>query len=78
MATAIGYDVLLAETDPALVQFEIDCGWMVLGGRNPRDYFERYPGRFPMIHVKDFLPRRAPAAQRARPQSIPARSWGTA
>ncbi len=57
---AIGYDVLLKETDPALVQFEIDCGWMVVGGRNPRDYFERYPGRFPLIHVKDFLP---PAAE---------------
>lgn len=52
----IGYDVLLAETDPSLVQFEIDCGWMVIGGRDPRDYFGRYPHRFPMIHVKDFLP----------------------
>jgi len=52
----IGYDLLLAATDPALVQFEIDCGWMVLGGRDPRDYFERFPKRFPMIHVKDFLP----------------------
>jgi sugar phosphate isomerase/epimerase len=52
----IGYDVLLKETDPALVQFEIDCGWMVLGGRDPRLYFARYPGRFPLIHVKDFLP----------------------
>ena len=27
-----------------------------MGGRDPRDYFGRYPGRFPMIHVKDFLP----------------------
>ena len=53
---AIGYDLLLKETDPRLVQFEIDCGWMVVGGRDPRDYFARYPGRFPMIHVKDFLP----------------------
>jgi sugar phosphate isomerase/epimerase len=52
---AIGYDLLLNETDPGLVQFEIDCGWMVVGGRDPRDYFGRYPGRFPMIHVKDFL-----------------------
>jgi sugar phosphate isomerase/epimerase len=56
---AIGYDVLLRETDPGLVNFEVDCGWMVVGGRNPVEYFERYPGRFPMIHVKDFLP--APA-----------------
>jgi len=53
---AIGYDLLLQDTDPALVQFEIDCGWMVVGGRDPRDYFRRYPHRFPMIHVKDFLP----------------------
>ncbi|MGN6452198.1 MAG: sugar phosphate isomerase/epimerase family protein [Steroidobacteraceae bacterium] len=52
----IGYDVLLEQTDPALVQFEIDCGWMIVGGRDPRSYFARYPGRFPLIHVKDFLP----------------------
>ena len=51
----IAYDVLLAETDPALVKFEIDCGWMVLGGGNPAEYCKRYPERFPMIHVKDFL-----------------------
>jgi sugar phosphate isomerase/epimerase len=53
---AIGYDLLLKETDPRLVKFEIDCGWMTLGGRDPRSYFRRYPHRFPMIHVKDFLP----------------------
>ena len=53
---AIGYDLLLSETDPGLVQFEIDCGWMVVGGRDPREYFARHPGRFPMVHVKDFLP----------------------
>lgn len=55
----IGYDVLLRETDTNLVKFEIDCGWMVLGGRNPSDYFKQYPNRFPMIHVKDFLPPQA-------------------
>jgi sugar phosphate isomerase/epimerase len=52
----IGYDILLRETDSDLVKFEIDCGWMVVGGRNPIDYFKKYPRRFPMIHVKDFLP----------------------
>ena len=60
---AIGYDLLLRETDPQLVRFEIDCGWMTLGGRDPRAYFARYPHRFPMIHVKDFLP--APKEPRA-------------
>jgi sugar phosphate isomerase/epimerase len=54
---SVGYDLLLRETDANLVKFEIDCGWMVFAGRNPVDYFNKYPNRFPMIHVKDFLPR---------------------
>lgn len=55
------YDLLLHETDPALVKFEIDCGWMVFAGHNPVDYFTKHPNRIPMIHVKDFL-RNAPGA----------------
>jgi sugar phosphate isomerase/epimerase len=58
---AVGYDVLLRECDPELVKFEIDCGWMIFAGRNPIDYFKKYPNRFPMIHVKDFLPAQAGA-----------------
>jgi sugar phosphate isomerase/epimerase len=50
----VAYDVLLRETDPELVQFEIDCGWMVAAGADPVGYFRRYPARFSMIHVKDF------------------------
>ena len=53
---AIGYDVLLRDTDPELVKFEIDCGWMIFAGHDPIAYFTKYPHRFPMIHVKDFLP----------------------
>jgi sugar phosphate isomerase/epimerase len=53
---AVGYDLLLRDSDPELVKFEIDCGWMIFAGRNPIDYFKKYPNRFPMIHVKDFLP----------------------
>ena len=52
---ATGYDVLLRDTDPAWVTFEIDCGWMVFAGRDPIDYFRKHPQRFPLIHVKDFL-----------------------
>ena len=52
-----GYDVLLRESDPELVKFEIDCGWMIFAGHNPIDYFKKYPNRFPLIHVKDFLAR---------------------
>jgi sugar phosphate isomerase/epimerase len=53
---AIGYDVLLRETDPQLVKFEIDCGWMIFAGHDPVAYFKKFPHRFPMIHIKDFLP----------------------
>ena len=49
----LGYDVLLAETDPKLVRFEMDIYWITKGGKDPLDYFARYPGRFPLLHVKD-------------------------
>lgn len=55
-----GYDVLLKETDPELVKFEVDCGWMVVAGGNPPAYFAKYPGRFRMLHIKDFKPVAAP------------------
>jgi sugar phosphate isomerase/epimerase len=53
---ATGYDVLLRETDAELVKFEVDCGWMIFAGHDPVQYFNRHPNRFPLIHVKDFLP----------------------
>ena len=49
-----GYEILLAETDPNFVQFEADCGWMTIAGVNPIDYFHSSPGRYRVIHVKDF------------------------
>jgi sugar phosphate isomerase/epimerase len=48
------YDELLRLTDPAKVTMELDCGWMVLGGKSPVDYLTRYPTRFSLLHVKDF------------------------
>jgi sugar phosphate isomerase/epimerase len=50
------YDVLLKETQHDLVQFELDCGWVHMGGKNPADYFKANPGRMPLMHAKDFLP----------------------
>ena len=52
----IGYDVILAKTDPELVAFELDWGWAVAAGASPAAYFIQYPGRFRMLHVKDFEP----------------------
>jgi sugar phosphate isomerase/epimerase len=51
----IAYDVLLKETDPTLVDFELDCGWMIAAGYNPIQYFRQYPHRYKMIHIKDFV-----------------------
>ncbi len=48
-----GFDVLLQETDPELVAFELDLMWAVVGGQQPLDLIRRYPGRFEMWHVKD-------------------------
>jgi sugar phosphate isomerase/epimerase len=47
------YDYLLQHTDPKLVNFEIDLGWAVAAGVDPVAYFKKYPGRFPVFHVKD-------------------------
>lgn len=49
----VPYDVILAETDPDLVTMEADLYWMPRAGRDPVMYFERYPGRFPLLHLKD-------------------------
>lgn len=49
----VPYDILLTDCDPHLVQMEADLMWMTKGGGDPVAYFNRYPGRFPMVHVKD-------------------------
>lgn len=50
----VPYDELLRLTDPAKVTMEMDCGWVIVGGKNPVDYLTRYPTRISMLHVKDF------------------------
>ena len=49
----VPYDVLLQHTDPDLVCFEMDLYWTTDGGKDPLAYFAKYPGRFPLVHVKD-------------------------
>ncbi len=48
------YDVLLAQSDPRLVKMEMDLGWAHEARVDPLGYFAKYPGRFPLVHVKDF------------------------
>jgi len=49
----IPYDLILAETDPRNVELELDLYWIAKAGFDPLEYFEKYPGRFPLVHVKD-------------------------
>jgi sugar phosphate isomerase/epimerase len=47
------YDVLLNRCDPAFVHMEMDLGWVIAAGKDPLAYFKKYPGRFPLWHLKD-------------------------
>jgi sugar phosphate isomerase/epimerase len=47
------YDVLLAETDPALVVMQLDIGWASVAGQDILGLFKKNPGRFECWHVKD-------------------------
>jgi sugar phosphate isomerase/epimerase len=55
MEGRLPFDVLLENTDPKLVQYEIDLYWITKGGQDPLTYFERWPGRVPLVHVKDSM-----------------------
>lgn len=50
----IPYDLLLAETDPERVLMELDLAWTRAGNANAVRYFEAWPGRFPLCHIKDY------------------------
>ena len=56
----VPFDLLLDGTDCALVDFEMDLFWITFGGGDPLAYFAKYPGRFPMVHVKDMVPKTRP------------------
>lgn len=46
-------DILLMNTDPSLVDFEIDLYWVIAAGQDPETWLKKYPGRFKACHVKD-------------------------
>ncbi|WP_439698382.1 sugar phosphate isomerase/epimerase family protein [Mucilaginibacter sp. AW1-7] len=47
------YDVVLNNTDPKLVNMEMDLYWVVRAGQDPLAIFEKHPGRFTFVHIKD-------------------------
>ena len=48
-----GYDIMLTHCDAKILKLEMDVFWAVYAGIDPVSYFERYPGRFPLLHIKD-------------------------
>ena len=57
------FDILVERCDPALVTFELDLFWATIAGQDPVAMFQKHPGRFPLVHVKDMatMPVRQPA-----------------
>ncbi len=52
----VSYDELLRSTDKDLVKMEMDCFWATFAGQDPVKYFQQYPGRFALLHIKDLKP----------------------
>jgi sugar phosphate isomerase/epimerase len=48
-----GLQILLERTDPRVVDFELDAGWLAAAGQDPVEWLKRYRGRFTQMHVKD-------------------------
>jgi sugar phosphate isomerase/epimerase len=55
IGASCGLEILLNETDPKLVHFEMDVGWVAAGGADPIKILEHRKGRFRMMHVKDLM-----------------------
>ncbi len=51
----LAYDYLLEETNPKYVKMEMDLCWISVAKKDPVSYFNKYPGRFPLVHVKDYV-----------------------
>ncbi len=56
MEAGLPFDYLMENTDSASVKCELDLYWVKKGGADPLDIMKKYPGRFPVLHVKDMAP----------------------
>jgi len=50
---AVMLDYMIENTNPEYVFFQMDVYWIVRGQHSPVDYFNKYPGRFTVLHIKD-------------------------
>lgn len=56
MENVLPFDYLMNNTDNNLVFCELDLYWVKKGGADPLEVMKKYPGRFPVLHVKDMAP----------------------
>ena len=63
-----GWDILMENTDPKLVGWEMDCYWITQAGLNPIDMMKKYSNRVHMLHLKDRKPG-FPPSQMLEPQA---------
>lgn len=50
----IGFEILFEETDPAILDFCLDCHWLQGAGANPVKWIKKAEGRMKTIHFKDY------------------------
>lgn len=48
-------DILYKEVPADLLETQLDCCWVKVGGENPVDYIKKYAGRVNILHLKDFV-----------------------
>ena len=48
-----GYDIMLTHCSPKYLNMEMDIFWAIYAGADPLHYWRHYPGRFPLLHIKD-------------------------
>lgn len=53
MEGRIPFQLILENTDPALVDMQLDTYWHTIGGGDALAYLQAYPGRFRLMHIKD-------------------------
>jgi len=58
-------DILMQQTNKDTVDFEMDIYWVVTAGQDPIKWFEKYPGRFKLSHIKDRKKNAAPSDKEA-------------
>jgi len=56
MENGLPFDYLMEHTDKSTVFCELDIYWVRKGGADPLEVMKKYPGRFPVLHVKDMAP----------------------